>query len=173
MVGWLKDSLSTGGELTGTEQELTDTVLESSVTAPLRASARPARVALVSRVVLASAITVPMKVVPVAQGRSNVPLCRQPSTKLTISYSCDHPPGRFGKPPRTIRPRETFTQPAQGVKFLASLVRDYTGGAPEASGIEVFHALFPCISLPCDHNLHRHRCRPVARRLRLCGRRCT
>jgi len=49
----------------GAAQEDTDTVFESSVTAPVSASKLPDDFALVSRVMLAWAITEPMRSVPV------------------------------------------------------------------------------------------------------------
>ena len=62
----------------GAEHEVTETVLESRVTAPLRASALPDRAALVSRVMLASAITVPTKLVPVPSV-AELPTCQKTS----------------------------------------------------------------------------------------------
>jgi hypothetical protein len=50
--GLLKDLLMTGA-LTGTAHEVTETVFESSVTAPVSASALPDEVALVLNVTLA------------------------------------------------------------------------------------------------------------------------
>ena len=64
--------------MTVAEHEVTDTVFESSVTAPLRASALPDNLALVSRVMLVRAITVPMKFVPVPRV-AELPTCQKTS----------------------------------------------------------------------------------------------
>ena len=60
----------------GAAHEDTDTVFESSVTAPVSASALPDDLALVSRVTLARAITVPMKLVPVPRV-AELPTCQK------------------------------------------------------------------------------------------------
>jgi hypothetical protein len=77
IVGVLKDSESTGGLLAGgPEQDGTETALESSVTAPFNPIARPNIVALVSSVTLASAITVPIKLVLVPRV-AELPTCQK------------------------------------------------------------------------------------------------
>src|SRR5580658_402233 len=77
--GLLKDLASTGGALTGgAAQEGTDTVFDSSVTSPLRASALPNNLASVSRPMLVSAIIVPTKSVPVPRV-AELPTCQKTS----------------------------------------------------------------------------------------------
>jgi len=74
--GAMNDLLITGGELPVAAHEGTDTVFESSVTAPVSASALPVEVALVSKVILARAITVPIKFVPVPRV-AELPTCQK------------------------------------------------------------------------------------------------
>jgi hypothetical protein len=85
--GSLKDLPSTGGALTGgAAHEETVAVVESSVTAPLSASALPVNVAPVSKVTLARAITVPIKFVPVPRV-AELPTCQKTSHRCAPPMS--------------------------------------------------------------------------------------
>ena len=72
--------------MTVAEHEVTDTVFASSVTAPVSAIALPVAAALVSKVMLAWAITVPIKFVPVPKV-AELPTCQKTSHRCALLTS--------------------------------------------------------------------------------------